>query len=288
MVPEPQRLLNSVNNLNILAYQPSINRVRSVDDKRAHVRNMVQSMERYCHQNSDIALILLPELSTIEYSCRSFEKLAELAEPLKGETFEAMSNLAARVGCAVSYGFPQVKDGLYFISQLVVSPTGQILTAYSKLHLAHFGASIEQDYFSRGNKLSVFEFDGFRFGTIICYDFRFSELIRQLVVEHDVDVILHPVAFTKDGTFASWHHFVISRALEHQIYFLSINRAGQAYGNSILCPPWIDDQARPHILGENEEVCIYTLDKQVIQSVRETYPFRKDMRADYAVLDIVV
>jgi len=245
---------------------------------------MVQYLELQCRREPDIALMLLPELSTIEYSSASFEQLEELAEPLEGETFAAMSALAKRVGCAISYGFPQVKDGNYFISQVVVGQSGQLLTTYSKLHLAHFGASMEQDYFSCGDRLSMFELGGFRFGTIICYDFRFSEMIKQLVIQHGVDVILHPVAFTKDATFASWHHFVISRALEYHVYFLSINRAGQAYGNSILCPPWIDDLTSPLTLGEEEEACIFTLDKQVIRSVRKTYPFRKDRLADYSVL----
>lgn len=270
--------------LKILAYQLLINHIKSVEDKRFHVRNMIQNLEVRCRQEPDIALILLPELSTVEYSSASFENLGDLAEPLEGETFTAMSSLAKRVGCAISYGFPQVQDGRYFISQAVVGSSGQLLTTYNKLHLAHFGVCMEQDYFSRGDRLSVFELGGFRLGTIICYDFRFSELIKQLVVKHAVDAILHPVAFAKDGTFASWHHFVITRALEYQVYFLSLNRAGHAYGNSILCPPWIDDHTSPLTLGEEEEACIFTLDKQIIQSAKETYPFRKDMMADYSVL----
>jgi nitrilase len=247
---------------------------------------MVQNLEVQCRREPDIALILLPEISTIEYSVASFEKLAEFAEPLEGETFTVMSSLAKRMGCAISYGFPQVKDGNFLISQAVVGPSGQLLATYNKLHLAHFGVCMEQDFFSCGDRLSIFELGGFRFGTIICYDFRFSDLLKQLVITHGVDVILHPVAFAKDGSFASWHHFVISRALEYQVYFLSLNRAGPTYGNSILCPPWIDDQTVPLTLGEKEEAGIFTLDKQVIHSVRETYPFRKDMLADYSVLGI--
>jgi nitrilase len=95
---------------------------------------------------------------------------------------------------------------------------------------------------------------------------------------------LHPVAFTKDSTFASWHHFIICRAMEHQVYFLSVNRAGEAWGNSILCPPWVDDQTRPTVMGEQEETRLMTIDKQVIDFVREMYPFRQDKLADYSVL----
>jgi nitrilase len=270
--------------LKILAYQPRINRVKTVEDRRSHVRNIAQNLEAQCRQNPDVALILLPELSTVEYSAASFANLANLAEPLEGETFIAISALAKRLGCAISYGFPQVKEGKFYISQVVVGSSAQLLTTYNKLHLAHIGVCMEKDYFSRGDSLSVFELGGFRIGTIICYDFRFSDLLKKLAFQHAVDVILHPVAFAKDGTFASWHHFVITRALEYQVYFLSLNRAGPMYGNSILCPPWIDDQTSPLILGDNEEACVFTLDKQVIHSARETYHFREDMLADYSIL----
>ncbi|MFQ5420933.1 MAG: carbon-nitrogen hydrolase family protein, partial [Anaerolineae bacterium] len=245
---------------------------------------MLQFLAAKCRQEADIGLILLPELATVEYSVESFEKLGELAEPLDGETFTAVSAFAQKMKCAVCYGWPRVENGRTFISQVVVGPSGDILADYDKLHLAQFGASMEPDYFSRGGKLAVFELQGIRFGIIICYDFRFSELIKTLVCTHQVDVILHPVAFAKDATFASWHHFVICRAMEYQIYFLSVNRAGEMWGGSILCPPWVDYQTQPIILGEQEEARLMTIDKQVIASVREMYPFRRDKLADYAIL----
>lgn len=270
--------------MKILAYQPRIEGIQSVVDRRSHVRRMLQVLEAVCRREPGVSLILLPELATIEYSVGSFEKLAELAEPLEGETFSAISAFAQNVGCAVCYGFPQVENGRYFISQVFVGQSGELLAYYNKLHLAHFGASMEPDYFSRGDKLAVIEYQGIRFGIIICYDFRFTELIKTLVNLHQVDVILHPVAFTKDNTFASWHHFVICRAMENQIYFLSVNRAGEAWGSSILCPPWVDDGTRPIVMGEREETRLMAIDKQIIHAVREMYPFSRDKLADYATL----
>ncbi len=270
--------------MNILTYQPRIEQIKSDADRRAHVQRMARVLETRCRQEPDVGLILLPELTTIEYSAESFEKLAKLAEPWEGETFAAMASLAERTGWAICYGFPRLRNGRYHISQVVIAPSGQRLADYDKLHLAQFGAAIEKRYFSRGDSLAVFEWGGFRFGIIICYDFRFSDLIKRLVETYRVDAILHPVAFAKDGSFASWHHFVIARALEHQIYFLSANRAGPMWGNSILCPPWIDGEIMPLTMGEDEELHLFTLDKQSIQTARETYPFCKDRLTDYSIL----
>lgn len=271
--------------MKVLAYQPYIGPIKTAADRRAHVQRMIQFLEMKCLQSPDIDLILLPELATVEYSVESFENLAKLAEPLEGETLAMMASLAKRTGCAVSYGFPRMRNGRYHISQVVIAPSGQRLADYDKLHLAQFGASMEQNYFSPGDKLAVFEWGGLRLGIIICYDFRFSELIKRLVETYQVDAILHPVAFTKDETYASWRPFVIARALEHQIYFLSVNRAGRAWGNSILCPPWIDGEVMPLTMGEDEEALLFSLDKQHILSAREIYPFRKDRLADYSILE---
>jgi predicted amidohydrolase len=270
--------------LNILTYQAHIVEIRSAADRRAHVARMIHTLEVKCGQQTSVDLILLPELSTIEYSVSSFARLPVLAEPLDGETFQAMSALARRVGAAISFGFPRVENGAYFISQQVVGPTGEYVTHYDKVHLAQFGASIERDYFSRGQKLGIFDLGEFRFGIVICYDFRFSPLLKLLVERHGVNVILHPVAFTRDGTYDSWHHFVVTRALENQVYFLSLNRAGQEWGGSFFCPPWIDNELKPVLLGCEENTYIFTLDKSLIRTIRQTYPFRQDRLSDYSQL----
>ncbi|MDX1415605.1 MAG: carbon-nitrogen hydrolase family protein [Candidatus Promineifilaceae bacterium] len=270
--------------MKILAYQPLIHGIKSVADRRNHVQRMAQNIDDRCRREDDVAFVLLPELSTVEYSRTSFARLMDLAEPSDGETYQIMSALARKVGCSLSYGFPQEHNGDYFITQAVLDPQGRLITAYNKVHLAQLGASMEKDYFSCGRKLSVFELGGYRFGIIICYDFRFSGFINQLVNTHNIDVILHPVAFQKDSTYRSWHPFAIARALEYQVYFLSLNRAGMAYGGSILCPPWIDDDTDPIILNDEEEIKMFTLDKRVINSVRENYTLRKDSWSDYSHL----
>ena len=267
--------------MKILAYQPHISPVTSVEARRRHVNALASAIEARCQTESDIRLVVLPELSTTDYSIAAFERLAALAEPLEGETFYTFATLARRTGCAICYGFPRVEAGQYFISQMVVGRDGQYLTHFDKLHLAQFGFSAEKGYFSRGYKLGIFELEGFRFGLIICYDFRFAELISGMVERYNLDTILHPVAFAKDDSYPSWPHFVICRALENHVYFLSLNRAGEQWGQSMFCPPWIDDDTQPTVFGQGEEIRTFTLDKIELQIARETYPFRLDRLTDY-------
>jgi predicted amidohydrolase len=270
--------------MRILACQTTIENVSTIGERNAHVRNLVRWLADECRQGEPVDLILLPELTTVEYSARSFELLRDLAEPMYSETYEEMRRLALRAGCAVAFGFPRVEDNRYFINQTVIGPSGQLLASYDKIHLAQFGLSQEKDYFTPGRSLGFFELGGWRFGLIICYDFRFSELVNSLVKQYQLDVLLHPVAFTRDGSYESWPHFVICRALEHQVYFLSVNRAGRYWGGSILCPPWIDQKTRAVTLGTTKETRLFTLDRSFLQGVRDTYPFRLDKLPDYSQL----
>ena len=181
-------------------------------------------------------LVVLPELSTIEYSRAAFDNLSDLAEPLEGHSFEAFAALARKHKTTLLYGLPRVQDGQYFISQVAVGPEGGLLGHYDKLHICHYGASMEKDYFAPGDHLFVFEVAGMKVAPIICYDIRFPELLRRLCLDEAVDLICHSGAYYRDESFPSWHSFVTTRALENQVYFLSLNRRRQQIRRLALLP----------------------------------------------------
>jgi nitrilase len=232
-------------------------------------------------QLNDVDLIVLPELFTCGYSRVTFNRLSQMAEETEGISFQFFSKIAKEKNCYICYGFPNKINGQYHISQNVINPSGELEAMYSKQHMAQFGNSMEKEYFHKGNKTVSFEINGIKIGIIICYDMRFPELARTLAFQHDIDFLLHPVAFYKDNSFPSWHPFVIARALENQIYMLSLNRAGDEYGNSIFCPPWIDYRTTPTILNGAEDVIMGEIDTEIIQKVRDEYRFREDRKTRY-------
>ncbi|WP_421921204.1 carbon-nitrogen hydrolase family protein [Marinifilum sp.] len=250
---------------------------KSVADRDANLHRAKGIID----QLEAVDLIVLPELFTCGYSRETFNELTHLAEEVDGAGFRFFSKIAKEKNCYICYGFPHKKNENYYISQAVINPNGEIACIYSKQHMAQFGNSMEKEYFQRGDQTVSFEINGLKIGMIICYDMRFPELTRSLAFDHNIDFLLHPVAFYKDNSFPSWHHFVITRALENQIYMLSLNRAGDEYGKSIFCPPWIDYNTSPTILKEKEEVMIAEIDTDVIDTIREEYQFRKDRKEDY-------
>ena len=268
--------------LRILACQLAIPEMSAAGERDAHLQQSAEKVRHALSSHAPVDLVVLPELSSIDYSRRAFENLSALAEPLEGPSFECWRALARDFGTHVAFGFPRRAGDAVHISMAVVAPSGTLLGHYDKLHLAQYGASMEKDYFTIGQHLFVFEIRGVRIAPIICYDIRIPELPRTLVVKHGVDLILHSGAYYRDPSFYSWHQFAVSRAIENQVFMLSLNRAGACYGNSIFCPPWMDGEREPTLLAEHDEVfALLTLDPSEITQARERYSFLRDRLESY-------
>lgn len=276
--------MTSDETLTILACQIDVPPTVSVQDRDAHLANTVAKVRARLNGSVSVDLVVLPELSSIDYSREAFAGLNELAEPVDGASFGAWRQLAQEFKIYVSYGFARNGKGGPFISTGVVGPDGELVGYYDKLHLAQYGASMEKEYFHRGNHLFAFEVKGFRLAPIICYDIRIPELTRTLVVDQNVDVILHCGAYYRDESFHTWHAFATARALENQVFFLSLNRAGETYGNSLFCLPWQDEKTPPLSFAErSEDFQVISLDRKTLQKARRDYTFLKDRLEHYRI-----
>ncbi len=270
----------------LLACQITVPSVRNADEKHQHIQCMVEKISRHLNQRP-ATVVVLPELCTIEYAREAFDNLEALAETLDGPSVAAMRALAVHHRVAVVFGMPRCSDGAYFISQVALSAAGEVLACYDKLHVCQYGASMEKDYFQRGQHLSVFSVAGFRFAPIICYDIRIPELSRTLTREHNVDCLLHCGAYYRDESFASWHAFSTTRAMENQLYLLSLNRAGEHYGDSIACLPWMDaEQPAVHFAPHAEDFRYIDIERGKIECARRDYTFLQDTLADYRMLEL--
>jgi predicted amidohydrolase len=274
----------------ILACQIDVTAMTRGAERTAHMDRVARAIDFELASNGPVDLVVLPELGSLDYSRSCFDRLSDLAEPLEASpTIESLRKVAQTNGVAILAGMARQEPGKdagtdSFITQALIAADGKLAAHYDKLHIAQFGESTEKNYFVRGDRLLVFEIGGFTFGTIICYDIRIPELSRVLARRHGVDVILHPTAFCRDETFHTWQAFATTRAIENQVYFVSVNRAGDDFGDSMLIEPWMDETVPLRQLSTGEEFARWTLSRSVLDHARSSYPFLSDVRDDYETL----
>ena len=117
---------------------------------------------------------------------------------------------------------------------------------------------------------------------MICYDIRFPEFARRMVLQ-GAKMIFVPAAFNMTTGPAHWELTFRARALDNQIYMLGCapSRNVQAgyisWGHSIVTDPW--GQVRNQ-LDEKEGILIEEIDLEREEQIREQLPLLKHRRIE--------
>ena len=126
--------------LHLLACQVSVPITPDAEARNAHVAALCKRLENAAI-GQDLDLIVLPELSSMEYSDLAFTRLNALAEPGDGPTFQCFSALAQKLGTAIVFGFARQSERGTTICQAAIAPSGglagAITTNFTWLNLAH-------------------------------------------------------------------------------------------------------------------------------------------------------
>jgi predicted amidohydrolase len=167
-------------------------------------------------------LLVMPELAPTGYFFTSPKELIDLAElPDAGGAFCSwIRALAAERDMVVIAGFAE-RDvvGRLYNSALIALPDGAY-NVYRKSHLFYK----EKCVFTPGDTgFFVTEWNGWRVGTMICYDWRFPESSRVLALR-GADVIAHPSNLVAPALL--WGPAMAMRAVENKVIVVTANRSG--------------------------------------------------------------
>lgn len=177
-------------------------------------------------------LAVLPELCTISYDFRARGEIERSAEPLDGPSVTLWAHIARQTGMTIVAGFPERAGGLLYNSAVVLGPAG-LIGVYRKAHLYHF----ERDAFTPGDSgFPVWATPAGRVGVLICYDLRFAEAVRILLLK-DAQILCVPTTWTDRGKPEPWD----ARGWCGANYLA----AGHAYGNRM----WIGCADRAGVDG---------------------------------------
>jgi len=263
--------------------------------------NLSTSIEQIGQAASQGAkLIVLPELHRSVYFCKSQQAhFFELAEPLHGPTFEALSVQAKSLGVVIVASiFEKRQAGLAANTALVIDATGEMAGHYRKMHIPDDPGYNEKYYFAPGDTgFRPIETSVGRLGVLVCWDQWFPEAARLMALA-GAQVLIYPTAIgwdpqdTKDEQtrqLDAWRIMHQAHAVANGIPVLACNRVGleddpdgnrhpaQFWGHSLITG------AQGEILKEaNDQASIlsHTLDLSQTERVRRQWPFLRDRRID--------
>lgn len=186
-------------------------------------RNQVRrNLERLAAltESLDADIIVFPELCTSGYFFVSRQEVARVAEPADGSTGRFFGDLAAKNDAMVVAGFAESDGARLYNACIIVDPQSKTRRVYRKTHLFYK----EQLCFDGGDSGFFVVEDPhrrFRLGPMICYDWRFPEAARSLMLL-GADVIACPANLVTDA----WQLVMPARAIENKVYVAVANRTG--------------------------------------------------------------
>ena len=229
-------------------------------------------------KETGVELVVFPEMTDTGYSMSA---VRDHASSWTSGFVPGLQEIAAKSSIAIVCGVSE-KDGASVYNSLVfVDQRGEIAAKYRKTHLYAVAPVEEQHCFVSGDTFGSFALGDLRFGFSICYDLRFPEMYRKLVVEQNVGALIVSSAWP----FPRIEHFrtlAFARAIENQSYVIASNRVGKDddlwfCGSSAIIDP--RGVAVASASADREELIQADVSQKLVLSVRsrvESLAHRRD------------
>jgi len=225
-----------------------------------NLKKAVSKIEEAVRSGANV--VCLPELFRSQYFCQKEDiKFFDLAEPVPGQTTEALSKTAIRMGVVIIAPiFEHRASGVYHNSAAVIDTDGKIAGLYRKMHIPDDPGYYEKFYFTPGDL-------GFRpvdtrvgrLGVLVCWDQWYPEGARLMALA-GAELLLYPTAIgwdptdeqaEKDRQREAWILSHRGHAVANGLPVLSCNRVG--HEPSPLGAAGIRFWGSSHVLGPQGE-----------------------------------
>lgn len=239
----------------------------SKDKALMHASRMI----RQCH-GAD--LVLLPELWNIGFM--SFDRYRNEAETQEGPTLTLLRTLAKELSCHLYTGsFVEKRADRFYNSSFLVSPKGDLLGSYQKIHLFTY-QSEEAEILTPGTSVTVIPTPFGKFGLATCYDLRFPEFFRKML-DQGAEFFLVASAWPAPR-LEHWLLLNRTRALENLSYLISSNCVGINRGTQFAGHSLVVDPMGQIVGGSKDEECVVwgEADRDIVLRARAEFPALKD------------
>ncbi|WP_377509925.1 carbon-nitrogen hydrolase family protein [Octadecabacter sp. R77987] len=230
--------------------------------------------------------ILTPEVTNCVSLDRAHQR-AVLRQERDDPSLFALRNAARNLGVWVSIGSLALRtddpDGRFANRSFLISPVGDIVARYDKIHMFDVQVSTEETYresagFRAGDCAVLADTPFGKVGLTICYDLRFPQLHRTLA-QAGADILLIPAAFSPVTGAAHWEPLLRARAIETGCFVLAAAQTGthaatsgksrSTHGHSLAVSPWGAVLADA---GTETGITIVDLDLAEVAQARQRIP----------------
>src|SRR5437764_4272333 len=230
-------------------------------------------------QKSGAELVVFPEMSDTGYS---MPVIQNRARPWKDGAVPEVQKIAKEISIAIVAGISDRDGDSIFNAQVLVNARGEIVAKYRKTHLVTAAPLDERVCLSPGNEFVTCKIDNFNIGLSICYDLRFPEMARTLVLERGANVIVNSSAWPVVRA-EHLRILALARAVENQSYFVIANRVGTDDGVTFCGSSVIVDPSGTILAAasaDRDELIQAEISEQVIADVRNRVTVFAHRRAD--------
>jgi len=232
---------------------------------------------------ADADLLVLPE-AVLASDITNPDLILEAAQPLDGPFLSQLLVASKGTRLTTVLGMHVPGNSHKVFNVLVVIRDGKLMAEYRKLHLYDAFAMQESTRVEAGEQVPpLVEVAGMKVGLMTCYDVRFPELARRLVLD-GADVLVLPSAWVK-GPLKEMHWDLLTRtrALENTCYVVAVGECGtRNIGNSMVVDPLGVPISRA---AESHALIFAELDPQRIATARAMLPVLDNRRFSRPELD---
>jgi len=186
-------------------------------------------------------LVVFPECTLTGYCFESFEDALAVSQPLSGGHVQRVVSMAQQLSTRILFGMLELDDSgsqTKIYNVVVLVDQSGIISSYRKTHLPTLG--VDRFTTPGDRSMEVVQLPEINVGMNICYDCSFPETARVLALG-GADLILLPTNWPP-GAGRVPDYIPNVRALENNVYYMSVNRIGSErgfdfVGKSKICDP---------------------------------------------------
>lgn len=237
------------------------------EDKTVNKETAVQFIKHAVSEN--VNMILFPEMALTGFSMNT-----SLIGENNNETKKFFMEMSSEFNILIGFGYVEGTSSSKN-KYSVVSPGGEELVNYTKIHPFSFGT--ETKFYQSGNQINIFSAFDFTISPFICYDLRFPEVFQ---IASKTATLITVAANWPIERREHWITLLKARAIENQCYIAGVNRIGEGNGLNYSGDSMIVDPLGNVIssLYMEEGLVIADICHDDVTQIRENFRLKEDRK----------